>query len=211
MGQAGGHGVSVGQFAGHDRACHPAVRPGAVLRLRVRERLPRHRQRRRDGHLHQLAHPHPGGDVVGAVELPGGGELLGRGRLCHCGVAAGRAHPSRPHRGGLRHGLGAAPVGHHLERRHLVSRPAGVQFAHPDRLDRGRRPDELVDRRPRFRRGRELGQGRGDRGCLGDVATDRLFGCRGRADAGQAPDQESRSLSGAQRRRHPGGSARCCC
>jgi inorganic phosphate transporter, PiT family len=43
---------------------------------------------------------------------------------------------------------------------------------------------------PRLRRGRELGQGRGDHVRVGDLADDRLHRCGGRAGPRQTPDQE---------------------
>jgi hypothetical protein len=62
-----------------------------------------------------------------------------------------------------------------------------------DRLDRWSRPDELADRRPWLRRGRELGQGRGDRVRPGDLADDRFHRGGGRTGACPTPDPQPRS------------------
>jgi hypothetical protein len=40
-------------------------------------------------------------------------------------------------------------AGDHLEPRHLVSRPAGLELAHADRLDHRRRHRQRADARPR--------------------------------------------------------------
>ena len=50
---------------------------------------------------------------------------------------------------GLRHGVRASDRRHHLEHRHLVSRAAGLELAHPDRIDHGRRYHQRAVARPR--------------------------------------------------------------
>ena len=63
----------------------------------------------------------------------------------------------------LRDGVRAADRRDHLESRHLVSRPAGLELAHADRLDHRRRPRQSADGAGRRRERRRLGAGREDR------------------------------------------------
>ena len=74
--------------------------------------------------------------------------LLGRGRLRHHLAAAGRADPAGRQQRRLRDGFRAADRGDHLEPRHLVVRPAGLELAHADRLDHRRRHRQRADARP---------------------------------------------------------------
>ena len=57
----------------------------------------------------------------------------------------------------LCHGVRAADRRDHLESRHLVSRPAGLELAHADRLDHRRRRRQRADARPRRHLRRRLG------------------------------------------------------
>ena len=74
-----------------------------------------------------------------------------RRRLQHRLAAARRAAPAGRLERRPRDGVRAPPRRDHLEPRHLVSRPAGLQFAHADRLDPRRRHRQLVDRAGRHR------------------------------------------------------------
>ena len=74
----------------------------------------------------------------------------------------------------LRDGVRAVDRRDHLEPRHLVLRPAGLQLAHADRLDHRRRHRQCADARPRRHLGRGLGAGDGDRLCAAAVAAVRL-------------------------------------
>ena len=86
--------------------------------------------------------------------------------------------------------------------RHLVPRPAGLQFAHADRLDHGRRPGELAAcSRSCLRRGRQLGQGAGGR-SLAAVSPMVGFVCAGALLLLlEAADQEARALYQRARRK----------
>ena len=74
--------------------------------------------------------------------------LLGRRRLRHRLAAAGRADPAGRLERRLRHGLRAADRRHHLEPRHLVFRPPGLELARADRLGDRRRHRQPADAWP---------------------------------------------------------------
>ena len=98
-----------------------------------------------------------------------------RGRLRHRLAAAGRTDPAGRQRRRLCHGVRAADRRDHLESRHLVSRPAGLVLAHPDRLDHRRRHRQRADARPRRHLGRRLDQGDRNRLRAAAVAAVRLL------------------------------------
>ena len=134
-----------------DPAVPPARRRAAdCARLRIRQRLPRYRECRRDRHLYpRPAGPDRGG-VVGLLEPPWRAGLDRRRRFRHRFAAAGRAHsPSRLGRR-LRDGVRAAHRRDHLEPRHLVARHSRIKLAYPDRLDRRRRRRQCVSKRQRW-------------------------------------------------------------
>ena len=83
-----------------------------------------------------------------------------RGRVRHRLAAAGRTDPAGRLERRLCDGVRAADRGDHLEPRHLVSRPAGLELAHPDRLDHRRRHRQRADARPRRHLRRRLDAGR---------------------------------------------------
>ena len=99
----------------------------------------------------------------------------GRGRLRHRLAAAGRADPAGRQRRRLRDGVRAADRRDHLESRHLVARPAGLELAHADRLDHRRRHRQRADARPRRHLGRRLDQGDRDRLLAAALAAVRLL------------------------------------
>ena len=72
----------------HDRPARRRAVPG--VRFRVRQRVPRHRQRRRHGDLHPHAAPDAGRGLVGRSGTSSACYLGGRGRLRHRQPAAGR-------------------------------------------------------------------------------------------------------------------------
>ena len=157
------------------RALPLAVRcPAHRARLRVRQRLPRYRQRGRHGHLHPFIAGGSRRAVVGFLQFPRGRAFKRCGCVRDHIVASGRTHPPGRQQRRFRHGLRAADRGDHLESRHLVAGPAGVEFPHHDRLDhRRRRRQRAVARAGRHLRGR-LGQGhRNRRGA--PVLSDRGF------------------------------------
>ena len=135
----------------------------------------------------------------GCWNLIGVLDLERRGRVRRAGAAAGGAGAERRLRRRIRHGFRAADFGDHLEPGHLVSRPAGLQFACADRLDHGRGPGELdAARQATFRRRRELGQGNGSGNVAAGLA-DRRLRLRGAAPAAdEAADQEQGSVQGAR-------------
>ncbi len=162
-------------YAGYNLvAGHAAGRPAAARRrglraagprppdragLRVRERLPRHRQRGGDRDLHPLDAAARGGDLVGRVQLPRRDGLDRCGGLQRRDPAAGGADPPGRLGGRLRDDLRAPRRGDRLEPRHLGARPAELLLARPDRLGDRRRPRQPADG-PRPRRlGRRLGPG----------------------------------------------------
>ena len=138
------------------RAAGP--RPADRAGLRVRERVPRYRQRGRHGDLHALDAAAGGGDLVGLLQLPRRDALLGRRGLRHRHAAAGGADPERRFGCGLRDDLRAAARGDPLESRDLGLRPAELLVARADRLGARRRPRQPADERRRRHRGRRLGQ-----------------------------------------------------
>ena len=75
---------------------------------------------------------------------------------------------------GLRHGVRAVDLGDHLEPRHLVFRPAGLELAHADRLDHRRRHRQRADARPRRHLRRRLGPGGQHRQVAAALADVRL-------------------------------------
>ena len=81
----------------------------------------------------------------------------GAGGLRHHLAAAGRADPAGRLRRRLRHGVRAADRRDHLEPRHLVSGPAGLELAHADRFDHRRRHRQPLMPERRHQR-RRLGQ-----------------------------------------------------
>ena len=86
--------------------------------------------------------------LVGLLEPARRAGVERRGRLRHRVAAAGRADPAGRLERRLRHGVRAADCGDHLEPRHLVARPAGLELAHADRLDHRRRRHQCADARP---------------------------------------------------------------
>ena len=71
-------------------------------------------------------------------------------------LARGVDPPGRQQRR-FRHGVRTVDRRHPVEPRHLGLRPAGIELAHPDRLDHRRRRDECHYTRPRRHFGRRLG------------------------------------------------------
>src|SRR5882672_230651 len=74
--------------------------------------------------------------------------LQRRGRLRYRLAAAGRTDPPGRKRRRFRDGVRPLDRGDHLESRNLVFRPAGFQFAYPDRVDHRRRHCQCADARP---------------------------------------------------------------
>ena len=79
------------------------------------------------------------------------GVLLSSGAVAFgiVSLLAGRTDPAGRLRCRVCHGVRASDRGHHLERRHLVFRAAGLELAHPDRIDHGRRHHQRAVARPR--------------------------------------------------------------
>ena len=117
-------------------------------RLRVRQRLPRHRQRRRHRHLHPLPRAAHRRRLVRLLEFPRRARFQRPRRLRHRLATARRTDPASRQQSRLRHGLRPARRRHHLEPRHLVVRPARLQFAHPHRLRHRRRHRQPAHERP---------------------------------------------------------------
>ena len=113
---------------------------------------------RGDRHLHARAAGKHRCGLVRRVEPRRGSRLLGRGRFRHHFAASGRADPAGRQPRRLRHGLRPPDRGNHLESRHLVVRAAGVELAHPDRLDHRRRHRQRAVARPRRHVGGRLGE-----------------------------------------------------
>ena len=88
-------------------------------RLRVRQRLPRHRQRGRHGDLYPQPAAAGGRDLVGHLQLPRRADLQRRGRLHRRHPAAGGTDPAGRQRRRLRDDLRPADRRDHLEPRHL--------------------------------------------------------------------------------------------
>src|SRR5580693_3740567 len=120
-------------------ALYPAFRRTADrARFRVRQRLSRHRQCRRHGDLYPLIAGQYRRGVVRHVQPVWRLDVLGRGGLRHRLAIARRTDLAGRQRRGVRHGVRPADRRHYLECGHLVVRAAGIEFAHPDRINHGR-------------------------------------------------------------------------
>ena len=177
------HGLfdPIGHFGGRRRADdHPAVplarrRVADRARLRIRQRLPRHGQRRRHGHLYPRIARAGRGGLVGLLESPWRAGVDRRGRFRHRVPVAGRAHSSGRLGRRLRNGVRAAHLRDHLEPGHLVAWHSRFELAHADRLDRRRRGRQCVHSRPERHRRRGLGPGDESRRGAAVLAAVRLY------------------------------------
>lgn len=164
-------------------------------RLRIRQRLPRHRQRRGHSHLHPIAPSRIRRHVVWRVQLPWRAHLKRRGGVRHPVAAAGRAHPAGRLVLRLRHGVRTAGRGDPVEPGHLVPRPAGVQLAHHGRLDHRRRPRQPVHGAGRKRdQRRRVGAGDQCRHVAAGLAACRLLRRRHPALCDEASGAQSGAL-----------------
>ncbi len=144
---------------------HPrdgGARPLDGFRLRVHQRLPRHCQRRRHGHLHELHEACARRGVVGHLEPPRAPPRLdprSRRGLLHRPASAGGPRG----RVGPLFGNGDGPFddgdSHRLEPRYLVCGPPSLQFPHPHRLGPRRGPRRLAPAGQRLLRRDALAQG----------------------------------------------------
>ena len=114
------------------------------------------------------------GGVVGLLQFPRRAVSSGAVAFGIVSLLAGRADPAGRQQRRLCHGVRAADRGDHLESRHLVARPAGLELAHPDRLDHRRRHHQCAAARPQRHVGRRLDAGDRDRLGAAVVAAVRL-------------------------------------
>ena len=91
--------------------------------------------------------------------------------------------------------------GDHLEPRHLVSRPAGLELAHADRLDHRRRPGQLAAGAPAAASAAWTGRKARGRLLAADLAAGRLRRRRPAAAGAEGRGQEAGALRGARRAR----------
>ena len=89
-----------------------------------------------------------GGRLVGPLQLPAGSSSAGRRSRSASSTCCRSTCWSERLGRGAGDGAGAADRGDRLEPRDLVPRPAGVELAHADRRDPGRRPGQLGAPRP---------------------------------------------------------------
>ena len=149
--------------------------------------------------------------LVGAAEFPRRAHLERRGRLRHRLAAAGRIDPAGRLRRRLRDGVRAVDRGDHLEPRHLVARPAGLELAYDDRLDHRRRRRQRAAARPGRHVRRRLEPGDQDRLRAAAVADLRLRAFGAAAAGHEIPGPQARALHRADQRtrRRRCGSAAC--
>ena len=142
------------------------VGPDAVFKFRIRQRLPRYRERGRDGHLHPHAQADLCRGLVGLLESARRALVIRRGRLQHCRLVAGGIGAPFRFRRGFRDDFRPAHLRHYLERRHVVPGLARLQLPHHDRRDHGRGRGQCDDGGKWLDGGHQLAQGRGSGAAL---------------------------------------------
>ena len=117
--------------------------------------------------------------------------VVRRGRVRHRLAAPCRADPAGRQQRRFCHGFRAVDRGDHLESRHLVFWPSGIELAYADRIGHRRRRGQCAAAWPQRYIGRRLGQGDLDRQGIAVLADLWLLPGSGSAGVGEVPDPQT--------------------